>query len=191
MAGRYSRPQFGSYRESKLPRLGCLLIVVAALALVAGCIAVIAIVGQQEQEREREDGQKVERIVKAVPGAVAEAEGTRIALNEILDPWVPQESFLRPETGRRFVAFDVTIENVGGGSPFVSCFDFRLSDTEDFAYEAELLASPEPDLRGVELAKGQKTRGWCAFEVNEGTPLKLLKYDPNPFTTNDIEFHWE
>jgi len=69
-------------------------------------------------------------------------------------------------------------------------FNFKLSDAEDFAYEVTF-GGPEPAVHAVDLGSGEKTRGWVAFEVNAGTPLKRLKYDPNPFTTNDIEFQFQ
>lgn len=132
--------------------------------------------------------EKVERIVRAAPGVQAEAEGVRITLNETVDPWVSENMFIQPDPGRRFVAFDVTIEQVGG-SHLASEFNFQLTDVEGFAYDTAFLGA-EPPLQMIDLGKGQKTRGWVTFEVNEGTPLKLLKYDPNPFTTKDIEFQW-
>ncbi|MCH8994846.1 MAG: DUF4352 domain-containing protein [Chloroflexi bacterium] len=134
---------------------------------------------------------EIEGIVTAVPGAVAEADDVRITLNEITDPWVSDNQFIQPDPGRRFVAFDVTIENTGGsGTHGASIFKFRLSDAEDFAYEASFFG-PEPSLSSTDLGSGQKTRGWLAFEVNEGTPLQVLKYDPRLFSTNDIEFHFQ
>jgi len=128
------------------------------------------------------------RIVSAVPGATAEAEGVRVTLNEIVDPWL-SDTFMEPDAGRRFVAFDVTIQNVDGGTQIAAPFGFKLSDAEDFAYDWSM-SGPDPGLHFIDLGSGQKTRGWVTFEVNGGTPLKLLKYDPDPFTTNDIEFQF-
>ena len=151
-------------------------------------------VAASECEQTSDDGQgrgsgqpDVPRIVSAVPGATAEAEGVRVTLNEIIDPWL-SDTFMQPDPGRRSVAFDVTIQHVDGGTQSVSAFDFMLSDAEDFLYNATF--GPDPILDSIDLGSGQKTRGWVAFEVNEGTPLKLLKYDPNVFTAKDIEFQF-
>jgi len=137
--------------------------------------------------------ERAERIVTAAPGAVAEAEGVQITLNEIIDSWVSSAEFApdRPDPGKRFVVFDVTIQYVRErGTHFACGFGFRLTDADAFAYDIEFLFDLEPSLDCIDLGGGEKTRGWIGFEVNEGAVLELLKYDPDPFTTDDIEFRF-
>lgn len=137
--------------------------------------------------------EKLANVVSAAPGAVAEARGVQITLNEIADPWVSPATFApdTPDPGKRFVAFDVTIQYVReSGTHFACGFGFRLTDADAFAYDMALLFDLEPSLECLDLGGGEKTRGWIAFEVNEGAALKLLKYDPDPFTTDDIEFQF-
>jgi len=137
------------------------------------------------------------RIVQAAPGAVAEAEGIRVTLNEIRDPFEPAEIFAQPYEGNRFVVFDVTIERTGSGGRFVWCGDFKLIDADGFVYEESFDAvfalgtENLPTLDGTNIGKGEKVRGWCGFEVRADAKLSVLKYDPNPFTTNDIEFRFQ
>ena len=136
----------------------------------------------------------VERIVTAAPGAVAEAEDMSITLNEIVDPWVSTAEFAldEPGPGKRFVTFDVTLHRTKESGTHFACWtDFTLTDTDAFLYEYELLFDLEPQLDCVDLGGGQKTRGWIGFEVDEETPLDVLKYDPNFLTTNDIEFRFQ
>ena len=145
-------------------------------------------------EQETPEAPAIERIVSGVPGAVAEAEGVRITLNDIVDPWVSPSQFPldEPSPGKRFVAFDVTLHWVKESGTHFACWtEFTLTDTDAFLFEWELLFDLEPQLDCVDLGGGQKTRGWIGFEVNEGTPLDLLKYDPDFFTTNDIEFQFQ
>ncbi len=135
-----------------------------------------------------------ERIVPAVPGAVAEAEGVQITLNEIIDPWISTAEFAfdEPSPGNRFVAMDITIQYVkDSGTHFACDINFRLTDAEAFAYDAAFLIDLEPSLKCIDLGGGQKTRGWMGFEIGEGAILDLLKYDPDIFTTNDIEFQFQ
>ena len=114
----------------------------------------------------------------------------RITLNGIADPWIPDNQFIQPPAGIRYVAFEVTIENTGGTGTHVSNpFNLELTDVQDFAYAAAFFG-PQPALRAVRLGSGQKTRGWVTFEVNAEAPLKLLRYDPKISTTNDIEFQF-
>jgi hypothetical protein len=136
----------------------------------------------------------IERIVAAVPGAVAEARGVRITLNDIIDPWVSPSDFApdEPQPGNRFVVFDVTMEYVKeSGTHFACDINFRLTDTEAFAYDTAFLFDLEPMLQCIDLGGGQKTRGWMGFEVGEAAQLDLLKYDPDLFTTDDIEFNFQ
>ena len=137
---------------------------------------------------------EIERIVTAVPGAVAEADDVRITLNEIVDPWVSAAEFApdEPDPGKRFFALDVTIQYVADSGTHLACdFNFRLTDTDAFAYDAAFLFDLEPRLDCIDLGGGERTRGWIAFEVNEGAQLDLLKYDPRLFSPNDIEFHFQ
>jgi hypothetical protein len=128
--------------------------------------------------------------VAGVAGAVAEAEDVRVTLNQVVDPWVSDNQFEQPDAGKRFVAFDVTIENVGGsGTHYASPINFKLTDSESFAYEITFFG-PDPALRTTGLGSGEKTRGWVPFEVNQNASLAVLKYDPNMFTTDDIEFQF-
>ncbi len=136
----------------------------------------------------------IERIVAAVPGAVAEARGVRITLNDIIDPWVSPSDFVldEPDPGNRFVVFDVTIEYVKESGTHLACdFNFRLTDADAFAYDAALLFDLEPTLDCIDLGGGQKTRGLTGFEVGEASQLVLLKYDPELFNTDDIEFQFQ
>jgi hypothetical protein len=146
-------------------------------------------VQETPEEAETPEPPPIERIVAGVPGAVAEAEDVRITLSQIVDPWVSDNMFIEPASGKRFVSFEVTIEQMDG-SHLASDFNFQLTDAEGFASDPTF-GGPEPALPTIDLGKGQKTQGWVLFEVNEGTALKLLKYDPNLFTTNDIEFQFD
>lgn len=136
----------------------------------------------------------IERQVIAAPGAVAEARGVRITLNDIVDPWVSPSEFApdEPQPGNRFVVFDITMEYVkDSGTHFACDINFRLTDADAFAYDAALLFDLEPSLDCIDLGGGQKTRGLMGFEVGEAAQLDLLKYDPDIFTTDDIEFQFQ
>ena len=101
-----------------------------------------------------------------------------VTVNEMIDPFAPENADERPTDGRRFVALDVTVQNSedAGGSHYVSSYLFKLTDSENFAYERSL-ATTEPALaEELELAPGEKTRGWVMFEVAEGNDLKSLAY---------------
>jgi len=134
---------------------------------------------------------KSKNKVAGVAGASAEAEDVKVTLNQIADPWVSDNQFIQPDPGKRIVAFDVTIENTGkSGTHGANPFNFKLTDTQSFAYETSFFG-PDPALGATNLGSGEKTRGWVPFEVNQDASLAVLKYDPNMFTTNDIEFQFQ
>jgi uncharacterized protein DUF4352 len=163
-----------------------------AFAVGTGIILVLAfiIIVFQDREQDAESGEGA-NAAPAVAGSVAEAEHVRVILHGIADPWISEGLFQQSPEGRRIVAFDVTIEFFDNdGTHNANPFQFKLTDANDFAY-AEVLRGPEPRLETVGLGSGQKTRGWIAFEVESGTPLKLLRYDPNVFTKSGIEFTFQ
>lgn len=124
--------------------------------------------------------------LRAVTGAQGDASGILITLNDIVDPWIGGSS---SSLGMRFVAIDLTVENSStSSSHYLYAGDFRLTDKDDFAYEAEFIGGPEPRLLSGELFSGDKIRGWIVFEVNEGTALGQLQYI---FSNERIVFHFD
>jgi len=101
-----------------------------------------------------------------------------VAATQLLDPWLPPSAEDNPSAGRRLVALEVTIEYPKGreGSHFVSSSYFKLVDSDDFVYgPTQALLDPAiPE--GLELAPGQKTRGWVLFEIDADTEIKSLDY---------------
>jgi hypothetical protein len=162
-------------------------ILLAIVGVIMGT-ASACVVGPRESAEERS-----QRIVSGVPGAVAVAEGMRVTLHRIADPLVSSNPFVQPTRGHRYVAFLVTVERLQGSSRSVSCSDFELQDQDGFVAEQVwfVLADADlPALPSVDLGAGQKAQGWCAFEMAADARLGVLRYDPDLFTTRDIEFHF-
>ncbi len=98
--------------------------------------------------------------------------------NELLDPWKAASADEQPSPGHRYVAIEVTIENnTNDAVPvYVSHSLFKLTDSENFAY-SPTPSRAKPQLpEGLELAPGQKTRGWVTFEVDESSQIESLEY---------------
>ena len=127
----------------------------------------------------------------AAPGAVAEFAHVRVYLNAITDPYTSDNSFIKPRAGKRWVSFDVTVEyfndsDTHGANPF----NFGLSDTQSFAYDPTFYG-PDPKLNAVDLRPNEKARGWVTFEVDEAAKLQTLRYKPNVFKDDYIEFNFQ
>jgi hypothetical protein len=123
-------------------------------------------------------------------GGMATAEGLKITIVQIIDPYSSPNQFSRPAAGTRFVAFKVLFENVGNRSASVSAFNFKLIDADNFQHNFESIVFDEPSLvgQGQQLGGAAKIEGWIGFEVKEGVGLRELTYDPNPVTTTDHHF---
>jgi len=101
-----------------------------------------------------------------------------VTVNELVDPWQPEAGTDAASPGHRFIAIEVTIENPADAddSHYVTSFDFKLTDSENFAYEATF-SGAEPLLpEDLELAPGEKARGWVTFEINEENAVESLEY---------------
>lgn len=99
-------------------------------------------------------------------------------VNQLVDPWLPASPDQGPAAGRRFVALEVTVEYPGDRDfvHYVNVAAFKLIDSEDFAYGATQ-SLMEPALsEGLELAPGEKTRGWVMFEIDQATEIKSVAY---------------
>jgi hypothetical protein len=95
------------------------------------------------------------------------------------DPWVPSGEGVPAAAGRRYVAFEVTVENDGGSGDFpvyVSSSSFKLTDSDRFAYQP-VYGRMEPGLpEGIQLEDGEKAHGWVLFEIDEDAEVESLSY---------------
>jgi len=92
-----------------------------------------------------------------------------------VDPWTGDES--SAAAGRRFVAVEITLRNAAdAGGPFwVEMYEFKLTDSEDFAY-SPVDYGARPQFPEVTLQPGEKARGWITFEVAADNRVKSLTY---------------
>jgi len=95
---------------------------------------------------------------------------------------VSTNSYIEPNEGMRFIAFDVIIDNIKGKDDvklniFLGTFEIR--DLEGFLYEPELLygnmiASPKMDMNAT-IEKGDLMRGWVSVAIPKNTPIDGLR----------------
>jgi Domain of unknown function (DUF4352) len=101
-----------------------------------------------------------------------------VTASRLIDPWKPTSSPASPRPGRRLVALEVTVEYPRGRQEthYVSSAHFKLVDGDDFAHGAVTSLADPPLSEGLELAPGQKTRGWVMFELDDGAEIKAVAY---------------
>jgi len=101
-----------------------------------------------------------------------------VTVSRLIDPWTSDVAGQAPSGGRRYVALEVTIEYPAdrNASHYVSTTNFKLLDSQNFAYSPSesLLDPPLPE--ALELAPGQRTKGWVMFTIDGGTEIKSISY---------------
>jgi hypothetical protein len=109
-------------------------------------------------------------------GDTVSANGGKYRLNGLEDNLEGSE-FSKPAAGKRWIAFDITIEAVSAIS--YSPFDYSVQDSDSFVYEPEFIFvdEPGPDLSSGDLGPGGTVRGWVFFEIPAKATLTTLRVE--------------
>lgn len=101
-------------------------------------------------------------------GTEVEAGGSIYVVNAIEDPG-PVGDFNEPAEGYRYVTLDITQQAVGEEDS-AGPWDFTVQDADGFLYEWTYGAK-QPEFSSIQLAPGQRIRGYLTFEVPETAEL--------------------
>lgn len=87
-------------------------------------------------------------------------------------------SIWTPDSGNVFLIIEVVIENVSRDeeAPYNPLY-FSVKDSEGFEYNTAI-AAPDPSLQSGNLPKGDKVRGFVAFEVRSTATGFIVTYEP-------------
>lgn len=120
-------------------------------------------------------------------GDIVEEDGVWLTALAVQDPATPG-MFASIGAGNKLVAVEVVIGNSGSGQVSVNTLYAQLVDTDGFIYQSEL-ASLETglNLNTVTLFKGEKAKGWIAFEVPQEAIPSILIYKPELFGKTSFE----
>lgn len=105
---------------------------------------------------------------------------------------IQPSDFYKPDEGNRYIGLDVTFENVGDDSEYVSTSDFKLIGPDGFQYATSYKAELAGDLTTVveNLITGTKIAGSAGFEIpTEQTGFRLI-YKPS-LSWDDITVEFE
>lgn len=110
-------------------------------------------------------------------GDRVESAGVAITVAKV-DKAAAFGQFFKPKAGNTYLATEVIVENAGRDSstPYNPLY-FKVKDSDGFEYTTAL-TGPEPLLKTGELAKGEKARGWIAYEVKSEAKGFSLSYQP-------------
>lgn len=107
-------------------------------------------------------------------GTEVEAGGSVYTVNGVEDPG-PISDFNEPAEGYRYVTLDITQMAVGDEDS-AGPWDFTVQDADGFLYEWTYGAK-QPEFSSIQLAPGQRIRGYLTFEVPEGAELVAVYAD--------------
>ncbi len=108
---------------------------------------------------------------RTVVGAVA------LTVNAVQDPFVGTIYGSRtPDT--RYVAVDVTFENLGATPLDCLRSNVMLVDAQTHRYLQNSEIIPDPSLKCAVVLPGEKERGWVGFAVQTDIPLATFRYEP-------------
>jgi hypothetical protein len=112
----------------------------------------------------------------AIPslGDTAESGGYSLAALTVEDPATATTAYT-PKADTKLIAIEVVIGNVSGEQTTSNPLNATLVDSEGFVHEAELGARAE-QLDVLDLAAGEKVRGWIAFTIPVNATAQTLKY---------------
>lgn len=87
-----------------------------------------------------------------------------------------QESYewLAPEPGKKYVAVEVSLENIGTGDINYHPEEFQLKDDQGYSFNISYIGKRTPSFDPGTLTSGQTVRGYITFQVlNDAGPLEL------------------
>lgn len=175
--GGSSRPLGAPPPVAHTIRIGKGVWILAATALFLIVVAIAVFDGN-----DGDDGDDTSPTVLTVPpsGVLAfEQVGASASLlytvHSATDPWIPTNQYQSPGPGRRFVAVEMTVENVADRqATIVADVLLEIIDSTGRSWDAVPAGAEVPNVEG-RLPAGAHVRGWVIFEVaDDSTGLTLV-----------------
>lgn len=106
-------------------------------------------------------------------GERAVLDGMALTVTRFQDPFTPGSNVGQPAAGSRFVAVDVTIEDIGSQPITYNAFYFKMADSQSREYAVTFTSVPG-QLNSGNLKPGEKVQGAILFQIPKGsTPTQL------------------
>ena len=100
-----------------------------------------------------------------------------LSVGGVEDPATPDLGRYEPRVGTKLLAVEFVIGNISGETISVKARRGTLVDQEGFSYSPELHSRDDGEIDRIDLASGEKIRGWITFEVPDGTVAGYIKYE--------------
>jgi hypothetical protein len=112
-------------------------------------------------------------------GDAVEFNGYALSGITVQDPAAPGMLYTA-KADKKLIAVEVIISNVSGDPLLINPLSLTLVDARGFTYQAEL-GGVDNQLDTLNLAAGEKVRGWVAFETPKDAEAAGVKYAPDLF----------
>lgn len=172
--------------------MGCLgMFAAVGLLFIVVIIVIAAAVGSSADDADDSGGDVRVPLTNGASGVIwPEGQGSRrvrVTIVRWTDGATSSNQFLQPEDGKKYVAFEVIVENVGGRE--VGVLDWKLRDTNDGEHERRFVSGLGDELDAVfNLTPGGRVDGLVVFEIDASAGVKWLRADPNIFAAYDLYF---
>lgn len=104
--------------------------------------------------------------------------------------YAPNNDYIRPDAGNKFVGVELQVKNTGTESETLSTLlQFKLRDASNAQYDIDVFGVPDPRFPDGELAAGDTNRGWIGFEVPDDAGGLKFVFDADVFGEGRIT--WE
>ena len=108
-------------------------------------------------------------------GETATGQGFAVTVHEMIDPAPPGQR--SPAAGQRWIAFDVSVANVGSRTLNFNPNYFKLKASDNREYPLSY-GGLTPPLGFGDQQPGETSRGWLLFELPSALSLATLTYTP-------------
>lgn len=174
--------------------LGCLGILAAVgLFFVILIVGISAAINDAADDEPDSGGDVHVSLAPGASGVIAPkgngSKKSKVTILQVVDNVPSANQFIQPEAGKKWVGFEVEVENVGTAQ--VTSLDWTLRDTTNQEHERTFWTGaegPAIDIVYSDLSPGGKKRGWLYFEIDEGAGIRWLRADPNFLLPYDLYF---
>ncbi|GBD17308.1 hypothetical protein HRbin26_02228 [bacterium HR26] len=117
----------------------------------------------------------------------------RVTLVKIVDGATSSNMFQVPAEGKKYLLFQVLVENAGTSALHLIGTEWALRDKNNFDYDPVFapVGFAEGEALAGEVGPGGKQQGIVVFEIPQDAQPLFLKFDPNMFTPGEIYFDAE
>lgn len=91
--------------------------------------------------------------------------------------------FSKPKKGNMWIGVEVLVESNSDKPFFANPGNAKIIDGDGIAYNPSYQSTKncDPTLKGTQLAKGEKAKGWIVFEIPKKSTGLKLSYNPSLF----------